>query len=121
MTYRRKRELSINPLHKVKFRKTKVSGEIDRRSVVNPQQARELLTAVTYVGRSRGPMLAAMFACMYFGGLRPAEAAGLRRKDCHFPAKGWGLLTLEKTRPQSNKRFTDSGQAHDERGLKHRT
>ncbi|MFF0864120.1 tyrosine-type recombinase/integrase [Nonomuraea sp. NPDC003560] len=133
-TYRRKRavfhhvleyaveleELSGNPLHKVKFRKAKVSGEVDRRSVVNPRQARELLTAVTYVGRSRGPMLAAMFACMYFGGLRPAEAAGLRQKDCHLPAKGWGLLTLEKTRPQSNKRFTDSGQAHDERGLKHR-
>ncbi|WP_170223545.1 tyrosine-type recombinase/integrase [Nonomuraea turkmeniaca] len=133
-TYRRKRavfhhaleyaveleELSANPLHKVKFRKAKVSGEIDRRSVVSPRQARELLTAVTYVGRSRGPMLAAMFACMYFGGLRPAEAAGLRQKDCQLPEKGWGLLTLEKTRPQSNRRFTDSGQAHDERGLKHR-
>ncbi|PRX45840.1 hypothetical protein B0I32_1463 [Nonomuraea fuscirosea] len=65
-------------------------------------------------------MLAAMFACMYFGGLRPAEAAGLREKDCHLPASGWGLLTLEKTTPQSNKRFTDSGEAHDERGLKHR-
>ncbi|MFB4276922.1 tyrosine-type recombinase/integrase [Nonomuraea sp. MTCD27] len=113
-------ELSTNPLHKVKFRKAKVSGEIDRRSVVSPRQARELLTAVTYVGRSRGPMLAAMFACMYFGGLRPAEAAGLRQKDCRRPEKGWGLLTLEKTRPQSNRRFTDSGQAHDERGLKHR-
>ncbi|SEN62201.1 hypothetical protein SAMN05660976_07931 [Nonomuraea pusilla] len=75
---------------------------------------------VTYVGRSRGPVLAAMFACMYFGGLRPAEAAGLRQKDCHLPEQGWGLLTLEKTRPQSNKRFTDSGQTHDERGLKHR-
>lgn len=37
---------------------------------------------------------------MYFGGLRPAEAAGLREKDCHLPVSGWGLLTLEKTRPQ---------------------
>ncbi|MGW3364063.1 tyrosine-type recombinase/integrase [Streptosporangium canum] len=133
-TYRRKRavfhhvleyaveleELSANPLHKVKFRKIKCNGGIDRRSVVNPAQARELLTAVTYVGRSRGLMLAAMFACMYFGGLRPAEAAGLRKKDCHLPATEWGLLTLEKTKPQSNKRFTDSGETHDDRGLKHR-
>ncbi|MEV6862545.1 tyrosine-type recombinase/integrase [Streptosporangium subroseum] len=133
-TYRRKRavfhhvleyaveleELSANPLHKVKLRKAKSDGEIDRRSVVNPAQARELLTAVTYVGRSRGLMLAALFACMYFGGLRPGEAAGLRKKDCHLPATGWGLLTLEKTKPQSNKRFTDSGETHDERGLKHR-
>ncbi len=133
-TYRRKRavfhhvleyaveleELSANPLHRVKLRKPKSTGEIDRRSVVNPAQARELLTAVTYVGRSRGPMLAAMFACMYFGGLRPAEAAGLRAKDCHLPTSGWDLLTLERTKPQSNKRFTDSGETHDDRGLKHR-
>jgi integrase len=104
----------------VKLRRTKSMGEIDRRAVVNPAQARELLTAVTYCGRTRGPMLAAMFACMYFAGLRPAEAAGLREKDCHIPEAGWGLLTLEKTKPQSNKRFTDSGKTHDDRGLKHR-
>ncbi|MET8051491.1 hypothetical protein ABZU75_28205 [Streptosporangium sp. NPDC005286] len=30
------------------------------------------------------------------------------------------MLTLEKTKPQSNKRFTDSGETHDDRGLKHR-
>jgi integrase len=133
-TYRRKRavfrhaldyaveleELSANPLDRVKLRRTKSTGEIDRRVVVNPAQARELLVALTYCGRTRGPMLAAMFACMYFGGLRPAEAAGLREKDCHLPESGWGLLTLERTRPQSNKRFTDSGEGHDERGLKHR-
>ncbi|MFI6455861.1 tyrosine-type recombinase/integrase [Streptosporangium amethystogenes] len=88
--------------------------------MVNPAQARELLIAVTYVGRSRGPMLAALFACMYFGGLRSGEAAGLRKKDCHLPVSGWGVLTLEKTKPQSNKRFTDSGETHDDRSLKHR-
>ncbi|MEU7900492.1 site-specific integrase [Nonomuraea sp. NPDC049152] len=133
-TYRRKRavfhhvleyaveleELSANPLHKVKLRKVKTTGEIDRRSVVNPAQARELLTAVTYVGRSRGLMMAAMFACMYFGGLRPGEASALRMKDCVLPEKGWGLLTLEKTSPETNSRYTDSGESHDERGLKHR-
>lgn len=75
---------------------------------------------VTYVGRSRGPMLRALFACMYFGGLRPGEAAGLRHDDCLLPNKGWGLLTLQKTRSESIKRYTDSGERHDERGLKHR-
>ncbi|GAA3473357.1 hypothetical protein GCM10018965_079100 [Nonomuraea roseola] len=133
-TYRRKRavfhhvleyaveleELSANPLHKVKLRKIKSTGEIDRRSVVNPGQARELLVAVTYVGRSRGQMMMAMFACMYFGGLWPGEASALRKKNCHLPEKGWGLLTLEKTSPETNSRYTDSGESHDERGLKHR-
>ncbi|MFF4624786.1 tyrosine-type recombinase/integrase [Nonomuraea jabiensis] len=133
-TYRRKRavfhhvleyaveleELSANPLHKVKLRKIKATGEIDRRSVVNPSQARELLAAVTYVGRSRGQMMMAMFACMYFGGLRPGEASALRQKDCHLPETGWGRLTLEKTMPETNSRYTDSGESRDERGLKHR-
>ncbi|GGL57861.1 site-specific integrase [Planomonospora parontospora] len=133
-TYRRKRavfhqvleyavelgELSVNPIHKVKFRKVKATGEIDRRSVVSPEQARRLLVAVTYAGRTRGPMMAAMFACMYFAGLRPAEAAGLREANCDLPATGWGVLTLETTRPESNTRYTDSGEANDERGLKHR-
>ena len=113
-------DLAVNPLDRVRWRPPKQSGTVDRRVVVNPRQARELLTAVTYVGRSRGPRLRAMFACMYFAGLRPAEAAGLRVQDCELPATGWGLITVRKTRPQANKRYTDSRLAHDERGLKHR-
>ncbi|MFD1930629.1 hypothetical protein ACFSKW_03960 [Nonomuraea mangrovi] len=50
----------------------------------------------------------------------PGCGRGLRKKDCHLPATGWGLLTLEKTKPQSNERFTDSGETYDDRGLKHR-
>lgn len=113
-------DLATNPLDRVKWRPPKQNGAVDRRVVVNPVQARELLTAVSYVGRSRGPRLRAMFACMYFAGLRPAEAAGLRRQDCELPATGWGLITLKKTRPQTNKRYTDSGETFDDRGLKHR-
>ncbi|WP_250572522.1 hypothetical protein [Nonomuraea sediminis] len=53
---------------------------------------------------------------MYFGGLRPGEASGLRKKDCYLPEKGWGLLTLEKTRPESNKRYTGTRPAHPRSG-----
>ncbi|WP_433248552.1 hypothetical protein ACQPYK_00735 [Streptosporangium sp. CA-135522] len=87
----------------------------------HPPQARELLAAVTYVGRlDRGRHLRGFFACPYFGGLRPAEALGLRKQDCHLPATGWGRLILAKSKPQTNKKWTDSGAAHDDRGLKHR-
>ncbi len=44
----------------------------------------------------------------------------LRRQDCHLPEIGWGHLTLEKSRPEVNRRWTDTGFAHGERGLKHR-
>jgi integrase len=88
---------------------------------VNPQQARALLTAVTYVGRKdRARHLRGFFACLYFGGLRPAEALGLRKQDCHLPATGWGRFVLAKSKPQANQKWTDSGEAHGDRGLKHR-
>jgi hypothetical protein len=59
-------------------------------------------------------------ASMYYAALQPGEALGLREQDCYLPAEGWGRLTLERSRPQSGKRWTDSGEVHDERGLKHR-
>ncbi|MET8159375.1 tyrosine-type recombinase/integrase [Sphaerisporangium sp. NPDC005289] len=57
---------------------------------------------------------------MYYAALRPEEAAGLRRQNCDLPEQGWGLLTVEKARPQANKRWTNSGETHNSRGLKHR-
>ena len=114
-------ELSANPLDRVKWKPPKVAEVVDRRVVVNPHQARELLTAVTYVGRPwRGRHLRAFFACMYFAALRPGEVKALRKDGCLLPASGWGRLTLSRSRPQSNKRWTDSGEAFDDRGLKHR-
>ena len=83
----------------------------------------QLLTAVSYVGsvhRNRGRRLVAFFACQMYAAMRPAEAVGLREKDCYLPEKGWGTLTLKETRPVSGKRWTDSGQRHDKRGLKSR-
>jgi integrase len=89
--------------------------------VVNLHQARELLVAVTYLGQlDRGRHLRAFFACLYFAALRPAEALALRRQDSYLPATGWGLLRLTKSRPQTNRRWTNTGDAHDDRGLKHR-
>ncbi|MDP9863375.1 MULTISPECIES: tyrosine-type recombinase/integrase [Streptosporangium] len=114
-------ELDANPLHKVRWKPPKTTETVDPRVAVNPRQARELLTMVTYVGgRGRGRRLMALFACMYYAALRPGEAVGLRLQDCHLPAKGWGRLTVDVSRPEVNRQWTDSGDAHEERGLKHR-
>ncbi|GAT70249.1 integrase [Planomonospora sphaerica] len=114
------KELSANPLQAVKWTPPKAAATIDPRTVVNPEQARALLAAVPAIGRTRGGRLHGMFACMYYAALRPEEAAGLRRQNCGLPEEGWGLLTVEKARPQANKRWTNSGETHDLRGLKHR-
>ncbi|WP_246610691.1 tyrosine-type recombinase/integrase [Nonomuraea rhizosphaerae] len=119
-------ELPSNPLHRIKWKLPKTTETVDPRVVVNPHQARELLVALTYVGKrqrdgkGRGRRLMGMFACMYFAALRPGEAVSLREQDCYLPANGWGRLTLDGSRPEVNRRWTDTGNAHELRGLKHR-
>ncbi|MEV6056895.1 tyrosine-type recombinase/integrase [Streptomyces sp. NPDC052107] len=116
--------LTSNPLSRVRRKRGKRAvQEVDRRVVVNPRQARELLTALTYVGgydRASGRRLQAFFGCLYYAAMRPAEALGLRLADCTLPEKGWGRIELAETRPTAGKAWTDSGEAHDRRGLKQR-
>jgi integrase len=119
-------ELDASPLDRLSWKPPTVSETADRRVVVNPRQARELLTAVTYVGQqrrgphARGQRLMAPYACTYYAALRPGEAVALRQQDCYLPDTGWGRLTLEKSRPEVNRRWTDTASAHGERSLKHR-
>src|SRR6185437_10472338 len=83
-------QLPANKLSRIGWRLPKVSETVDRRVVINPTQARELLTAVSYVGPvDRGRHLRGFFACLYYAGLRPAEAQGLSLEDCSLPATGW--------------------------------
>jgi integrase len=119
----KRRVLARNPLDAIRWKPPEVADKVDRRVVANPRQARELLTALSYVGgrdRDRGRRLVAMFACMYYAALRPAEAVNLRKADCELPATGWGRLHLTRTAPEVGKRYTDSGELHDDKGLKHR-
>ncbi|MFT7839520.1 integrase [Saccharothrix sp. BKS2] len=112
-----------NPLTRVKRKAAKVVEQVDPRVVANPGQVARLLTAVTYVGRrnrDRGAHLAAFFATGYYAAARPAEGLALREDDCTLPAEGWGMLMLGESRPAAGKRWTDSGEVHDRRGLKHR-
>jgi integrase len=114
-------ELPSNPLHKITWTPPKTTQTIDPRVVVNQKQARSLLDAVTRIGgRGRGEHLAAMFACMYYAAMRPAEVVALRKADCFLPAAGWGTITLARSRPEVNVQWSDSGQTHEERSLKHR-
>ncbi|UXY37839.1 tyrosine-type recombinase/integrase [Streptomyces albidocamelliae] len=116
-------EFSENPVTGIRWKKPKVAGEVDPRVVANPEQARSLLTAVSYVGgygRARGRRLVGLFALMYYGALRPAEAVGLTDADVKLPKTGWGTVLLNRTRPSVGKQWTDSGETHDDRGLKNR-
>ncbi|WP_310717432.1 tyrosine-type recombinase/integrase [Nonomuraea sp. 3-1Str] len=109
-----------DPLNEIKRAAPKAVTVVDPGTVVNPAQARQLLDAVPSVGRKRGLRLRALFACMYYAALRPEEAADLRLRNCTLPESGWGLIVLERARPQGTKRWTNSGETHESRSLKHR-
>ncbi|WP_301127388.1 tyrosine-type recombinase/integrase [Streptomyces cacaoi] len=119
--------LSENPLPRLRRAQQTASDVVDPRVLVNPVQGRQLLAAVSYVGswnRMRGRRLVAFFGVMLYAALRPAEAVGLRLRDCDLPSPeepgAWGMLTLRETRPVSGKQWTDTGDRHDKRGLKAR-
>ncbi|WP_244188243.1 tyrosine-type recombinase/integrase [Streptomyces regalis] len=116
-------ELGSHPLAKIRWGVPKPANVVDPRVVVNPYQARDLLSAVSYVGgyrRARGRRLVGFFAGMYYAGLRPEEAVAAALPDCRLPRTGWGRLIVHRTRPQAGRRWTDTGEYHDDRGLKNR-
>lgn len=112
-----KKLLSQNPARGVQTRKTKNTlGQVDRRSVPNPTQARSLLQAVS----EDRPYLTAFFALMYFAALRPEEVNTVRKQDLSLPESGWGELHLEQASPEVGTAWTDSGVHGERRSLKHR-
>jgi integrase len=117
------KRLSRNPLDVTSWSRPSMderTEEINPRVVASPEQVRDLLAAVSYIGPRRGQRLGAFFACLYYGMLRPSEASGLTKDDCMLPDTGWGRLDLADTRPAVGKDWTDSGQVHEHRGLKNR-
>ena len=111
--------LKTNPIEAIKWKAPKSSTVIDRRSVVNPTQARNLIAAVKVTPRT-GPRLAAFFGCIYYAALRPEEAVDVRKHNLELPAVGWGWITLEIAAPDTGKAWSDSGRQRDSRQLKHR-
>lgn len=115
--------LAVNPVSHLTWKRPKRVEQVDPRVVINPTQARELFTALSYIGRrnaDRGAHLVGFFAGIYYSAARPAEMVNLRETDCKLPDEGWGELTLWESRPAAGSRWTDSGEVHDRRGLKHR-
>jgi integrase len=121
--------LDTNPIRALKRTAPKVSSQVDRRSVVNPSQARALLAAVRAQEPS-GPRLVAFFAVMYYAGLRPEEAINLRADDVALPSEGqsqqeipddeWGELHLRTATPDAGSDWTDDGSPRERRQHKHR-
>lgn len=109
--------LPANPMDRLRMPKHANVTAVDRRVVVNPDQAAALIDAV----RDIHPALEAFFATLYYAGLRPAEARHLREQNLTLPKSGWGTVLLLGSTPSATAAWTDSGAADEDRQLKHRS
>ena len=112
--------LDHNPLDRISTPRPRRNLVVDRRVVVNPEQARRLIATVDGIGWT-GPRYVAFFATLYFAGLRPAEALALRVQDCVLPEQGWGELCFAESTPYAGAAWTDDGTSGPRKALKHRT
>ncbi|MYS20210.1 site-specific integrase [Streptomyces sp. SID4948] len=116
--------LTANPLPKTDWQLPLTDIEADFRYVPGPRLAQNLIAAVGEQ-RPRGAHLEAFFGCLYYAGMRPAEAAALTESDCLLPdpqagPQAWGELVLARSHPEAGSGWTDDGRPHDTRGLKRR-
>ncbi len=124
-----------NPIRSLKWKLPRVSGEVDRRCVVNHRQAQALLQAVG-TQQPSGPRLVAFFAVLYYSGLRPEEAINLRKDDVTLSPLAWnertqhwdepteeddwGELHFRGAAPDVGAEWTDDGSQRELRQLKQR-
>ena len=113
------RLLESNPLKRVAWSAPKGPDEVDRRTVVNPEQAKALLGAV----RNILPDLEAFFGCMYYAALRPEEVLHLKDHEFERPKKKgeWGWLNLTGATVAIGQEWGDHTGPVEDRGLKHRS
>ncbi|MFF4231536.1 tyrosine-type recombinase/integrase [Streptomyces sp. NPDC001820] len=113
--------LTENPIHGLQWKAPeKVEDEIDPECVPAHELAEQLLVGVRAQG-ARGRHLEAFFGCILYSAARPGEIVGLLATDVYLPRRGWGKVWMRESRPRAGRPWTDSGEAHDQKGLKHRS
>ncbi|MGW0915841.1 tyrosine-type recombinase/integrase [Streptomyces sp. NPDC002784] len=102
---------------------TKTTNAVDKRSLLNPEQAAAILDWIRRRPRG-GKRLHAFFATLYYCGPRPEEAVAMRVEDVTLPpvqaADQWCELLIHTATPEVGKQWTDTGEIHEQRHLKGR-
>ncbi|MFF2306474.1 tyrosine-type recombinase/integrase [Streptomyces sp. NPDC058128] len=122
----KRKVLKENPLPKGKgsgAAAPKTSSAVDKRSLLNKEQAAKLLGWV-YARPRGGRRLHTFFASMYYAGARPEEVVAIDVGDVRLPDveadDQWGELLLHTAHPEVGRQWTDTGEVREQRGLKGR-
>ncbi|MEU6440163.1 hypothetical protein [Streptomyces sp. NPDC047046] len=100
---------------------------LDKPSLLNSGQIAAMLAWIAT--RRYGHVYQAFFATLCYAGLRPEEAVALRVAALELPTEGaltedgdlaWGEAVIHEAQPEVGSGWTDSGDLHEERGLKGR-
>jgi len=116
--------LDSNPLERGSGRRAKAHGKgkvkakavkaVDKRSLINNDQARHLFASLGN-RKPSGARVRLFTRIMYYAGLRPEEVSSLHVRDMKLPKSGWGELTVSEPTPEIGKQWTDSGEIRDHR------
>lgn len=95
----------------------KATPKVDISEIGEPEQVMRVLAKIGE--RSRKWMV--LFALMFYAGLRPSEAVILRWRDVvKLPDVGFGSLQVRKSAAEAGQKYTGTGKARHENGLKWR-
>jgi integrase len=115
----RRELIDRNPMRRIVWRAPSRSIEVDITTV--PSTA-DVLRAVELAADQTGygAHYAALYVLVGLAGLRPSEAAGLLVADLELPSTGWGTARVRGATTSPGSRYTDDGEAREDKGLKHR-
>ncbi|QFY06143.1 tyrosine-type recombinase/integrase [Nonomuraea phyllanthi] len=121
----RRKLIRVNLLNTIKTRRRHADDAVSPLVVPTLEQAGRIIATVPTLrykpGHEHwGRMLHTFFTIMLYGGLRPSEVMALTAGNCHLPLRGWGKLTLTGAAPDVGALWTDTGERHEKKGLKHR-
>jgi integrase len=93
-----------------------VSDKVDPSEVPTAEQARQMVDALSTISKQAVSQYRAYFTMLWLSGCRPSEASGLHNdKDLVLPEAGWGRAELKSPTVHPGSRWTDSGEAFDDR------
>jgi integrase len=102
---------------------TRTSNAVDKRCLLNADQAAALLGYIRKRSRG-GKRLHAFFATLYYYGPCPEEAVAMCVADVRLPAVDaadqWCELVIHTATPEVGEQWTDTGEIHGRRDLKGR-